>query len=87
MTKLPEREGNALQGVSRWFWKIQRILSFHIERYQPHSEKFISEQEKAKTLKSHDCKRRVSSDRCHAVTPYKFVALPEKLPQGQFYYG
>ena len=25
--------------------------------------------------------------RWHAVTPYKSVALPEKLPQGQFYYG
>ena len=25
--------------------------------------------------------------RCHAVTPYKSVTLPETLPQGQFYYG
>ena len=62
-------------------------LKVHIDKYHPQREKIISEQEKAKTLKSHDCKRRVSSDRCHAVTPYKFVTLPEKLPEGQFYYG
>ena len=29
------REGNALQGVSRWFRRIQRILRFHIDKYQP----------------------------------------------------
>ena len=36
------REGNALQGVSRWFRRIQTILRFHIDKYQPHTERFIS---------------------------------------------
>ena len=63
------REGNALQVVSRWFRRIQRILRFHIDKYQPHRERFISDK-KTKTFNSHDCKRQGSRDpmsRCNAI--------------------
>ena len=69
------REGNALQGVSRWFRRIQRILRFHIDKYQPHTEIYFI-WKKRKRLSHMIANVKFHVTLCHAVTLYKSVTLP-----------
>ena len=72
------REGNALQGVSRWFRRIQRILRFHIDKYQPlrERERDLFQNRKRKRLSHMIANVKFHVTRCHPVTLYKSVTLP-----------